>query len=167
MWDGECRLVPHLDAVLISHADLAHAGGLPFLVGRYGLKCPIIATVPVPRLCMRLLYDTYQNYSDRREFTAFSMSDIDDAFENAIQLKYSQRYHLTGKGEGVSVTPFCAGHTLGGAVWRIEHDLDDVVYMMNVAHRPDRYAWEEGEKKSFFFFFRYHSLSFTIGSQEY
>ncbi len=39
------RRVPHIDAVLLSYADIAHLGALPYLVGKCGLDCPIYATV--------------------------------------------------------------------------------------------------------------------------
>ena len=39
----------------------------------------------------------------------------------------------------VSVTPFCSGHTVGGSLWRVTVDGEDVVYAPAFAHRPDRH----------------------------
>lgn len=47
-----------LDAVLLSHGGLAHAGGLPFLLGaRGGAATPVYATAPVHRMGQLALYD--------------------------------------------------------------------------------------------------------------
>ena len=36
------RNIKHIDAVIISHADLAHIGALPYAVSKLGLNCPIL-----------------------------------------------------------------------------------------------------------------------------
>ena len=42
----------------------------------------------------------------------------------------------SGKGEGLVVTPFAAGHLLGGAVWRIRtRGGEEVGYAPDVNHR--------------------------------
>lgn len=39
------RRVPHINAVLLSYADVPHIGALPYLVRKCGMNCPIYATV--------------------------------------------------------------------------------------------------------------------------
>lgn len=41
----------------------------------------------------------------------------------------------SGKGAGIMVTPFAAGHLLGGAVWRIRRNGEDYVYAVDCNHR--------------------------------
>ncbi len=40
-----------------------------------------------------------------------------------------------GKGAGITITPFAAGHLLGGTLWRISKDDDDFVYAVDYNHR--------------------------------
>lgn len=41
----------------------------------------------------------------------------------------------SGKGAGILITPFAAGHLLGGAVWRIRKNGEDYVYAPDYNHR--------------------------------
>ena len=41
----------------------------------------------------------------------------------------------SGKGEGIVLTPFAAGHLLGGTVWRICKAGEDYVYAVDYNHR--------------------------------
>lgn len=40
--------------------------------------------------------------------------------------------------DGVRVTPFAAGHFLGGCVWRVEVAGEEVVYAVDTNHRKER-----------------------------
>lgn len=43
-----------------------------------------------------------------------------------------------GKGEGLIITPFAAGHMIGGSIWRISTSLgEDVVYAVDYNHRKE------------------------------
>lgn len=97
------------------------------------------------------------------EFDLFSLDDIDSAFQNFTRLTYSQNHHLSGayfffvffffgliftkmcailmvlgKGEGIVIAPHVAGHLLGGTVWKITKDGEDVVYAVDFNHRKER-----------------------------
>ena len=37
------------------------------------------------------------------------------------------------------ITPFAAGHTIGGTVWRIKKDTDEIVYAVNYNHKKERH----------------------------
>jgi cleavage and polyadenylation specificity factor subunit 2 len=41
--------------------------------------------------------------------------------------------------DAVRVTPFQAGHTVGGCVWRIEVAGEEVVYAVDINHRKERH----------------------------
>ncbi len=43
-------MLPTVDAVLLSHGDLAHLGGLPLAVASGALQAPIVSTLPVQRM---------------------------------------------------------------------------------------------------------------------
>lgn len=44
-----------------------------------------------------------------------------------------------GKGQGLTVAPYAAGHLIGGAVWRISLDGEDMVYAVDYNHRKERH----------------------------
>ena len=52
---------------------------------------------------------------------------------------YMQLSMLRGKGDGISVMAYAAGHTLGGAVWKIGKDAEDVVYAVDYNVRKERH----------------------------
>eukprot|EP00028_Trichosphaerium_sp_Am-I-7-wt_P006019 CAMPEP_0168537780 /NCGR_PEP_ID=MMETSP0405-20121227/20612_1 /TAXON_ID=498012 /ORGANISM="Trichosphaerium sp, Strain Am-I-7 wt" /LENGTH=163 /DNA_ID=CAMNT_0008566569 /DNA_START=33 /DNA_END=521 /DNA_ORIENTATION=+ len=109
-----------VDCVLISHPDLAHLGALPALYGRKGITAPIYGTIPIFKMGQMFLYDAYHSRLNNEDFNGFTRDHIDDAFDNFEQLKYSQKKALEGKGVGISITPYPAGHLIGGTVWRIQ-----------------------------------------------
>jgi cleavage and polyadenylation specificity factor subunit 2 len=114
------RVIDRIDLVLISHPDLAHLGALPYAIGRLGLKAPIYGTLPVHKMGQISLYDAYQaKWRCDGDFNCFNLDDVDAAFENFQQLKYSEKLTLTNSGEGITITPHVAGHLIGGSLWRI------------------------------------------------
>jgi len=50
-------LIDTVDAVLLSHATPAHSGALPYLVGRKGMRAPVICTLPTARMAALAAYD--------------------------------------------------------------------------------------------------------------
>lgn len=43
-----------------------------------------------------------------------------------------------GKGEGMTITPYAAGHLLGGTIWKITKDTEDIIYAVDFNHRKER-----------------------------
>lgn len=54
------RVLPQIDAVLLSYPDHLHLGALPYVVGKCGLNCPIYATIPVYKMGQMFMYDLFQ-----------------------------------------------------------------------------------------------------------
>ena len=55
-----------------------------------------------------------------------------------------------GKGSGLSITPFAAGHLLGGAIWRISTaGGDELVYAVDFHHRKERHLYSMGLQNLF------------------
>lgn len=46
---------------------------------------------------------------------------------------------VLGKGEGIVISPHVAGHLLGGTVWKITKDGEDVIYAVDFNHRKEKY----------------------------
>ena len=131
-----------VDAVLLSHCDTRHLGNIPRLVGRLGLpaRVPIYATAPVHKMGQMFLYDYLLSRTEYDEhFDAFSLDDVDAAFGRFVLLKYSQRVALSGRGAGITITALPAGHLIGGTIWRISKEGEEIVYAVNYNHRRDRH----------------------------
>ncbi|PSR93452.1 Cleavage and polyadenylation specificity factor subunit like [Actinidia chinensis var. chinensis] len=133
------RVASSIDAVLLSHPDTLHLGALPYAMKRLGLSAPIYSTEPVYRLGLLSMYDQYLSRKQVSEFDLFTLDDIDSAFQNVNRLTYSQNHHLSGKGEGIVIAPHVAGHLLGGTVWKITKDGEDVIYAVDFNHRKERH----------------------------
>ncbi|KAF9534723.1 beta-lactamase-like protein, partial [Crepidotus variabilis] len=66
--------------------------------------------------------------------------EVQDAFDAMNTLRYSQPTHLQGKCQGLTITPFNAGHTLGGTIWKIRSPSSGtIVYAVNVNHMRERH----------------------------
>lgn len=49
-------------------------------------------------------------------------------------------FQLTGKGHGITITPLPAGHTLGGAVWKISKSgEEDIYYAIDHNNKKERH----------------------------
>ncbi|KAL9644910.1 hypothetical protein ABK040_005390 [Willaertia magna] len=170
-----------IDAILISHSDLAHCGALPYLVGKCGLlqgkkKPKIFTTLPIVKMGQMHLYDAYQNIRQREDFDTFDLDDVDLCFDSIIQLKYSQRFPLTQtptsggttttsptspsttsvdgsteeqggslgtaaemEGEKLVICPYLSGRSLGGTVWKITKETDEIVYAVDFNIKKERH----------------------------
>ncbi|KAJ6964190.1 hypothetical protein NC652_002459 [Populus alba x Populus x berolinensis] len=133
------KVASKIDAVLLSYGDMLHLGALPFAMKQFGLSAPVFSTEPVYRLGLLTMYDQSFSRKAVSEFDLFSLDDIDSAFQNFTRLTYSQNHHLSGKGEGIVIAPHVAGHLLGGTVWKITKDGEDVVYAVDFNHRKERH----------------------------
>mmetsp|Transcript_5527 Transcript_5527/g.21224 ORF Transcript_5527/g.21224 Transcript_5527/m.21224 type:complete len:954 (+) Transcript_5527:50-2911(+) len=129
-----------VDAVLISYPDLAHLGGLAYCVGKLGLEANVYATTPVWKMGQMFMYDAHQARARAGDFDTFDLDDVDAAFDDSrtdrIMLKYSQRMHI---GAGIEVTPLIAGHMIGGTVWKVQKEIEEILYAVDFNHKKERH----------------------------
>ncbi|KAI8462590.1 MAG: beta-lactamase-like protein [Monoraphidium minutum] len=141
--------LPRVDAVLLSHPDLRHCGGLPIAVGRHGLAAPVFGTAPIARMGAMFAYDAFLSAQATCEFGSYDLDDADRAFAAVTKLKFTQPATIPGPCAaalaarlgcgGVVVTPYAAGHLVGGCVWRVEVAGEEVVYAPDTNHRKERH----------------------------
>ncbi|KAK2466104.1 hypothetical protein APHAL10511_001746 [Amanita phalloides] len=82
---------------------------------------------------------TEQDVSTQLKCVA-TLAEVHDAFEHLNTLRYSQPTHLQGKCQGLTITPFNAGHTLGGTMWKIRSPSSGtILYAVNVNHMRERH----------------------------
>ncbi|KAI0048061.1 hypothetical protein FA95DRAFT_1558455 [Auriscalpium vulgare] len=74
-----------------------------------------------------------------RQYVA-TPQEVHDAFDAVNTLRYSQPTHLSGKCQGLTITPFSAGHTLGGTIWKIRSpSAGTIMYAVNMNHMRERH----------------------------
>ncbi|XP_068342718.1 cleavage and polyadenylation specificity factor subunit 2-like [Pyrus communis] len=133
------RVASTVDAVLLSHPDTLHLGALPYAMKQLGLSAPVFSTEPVYKLGLLTMYDQFPSRKEVLDFELFTLDDIDSAFQNVTRLTYAQNHHLSGKGEGIVISSHVSGHLLGGTVWKITKDGEDVIYAMDFNHRKEKH----------------------------
>ncbi len=101
-----------LDAVVISHAHLDHAGALPLLF-KYGYRGPVYTTKPTRDLIILLLLD-YLKLCERTGITSFfSKSDVNEMLNHIVTLDYEETVDIS---PDMKLTLYNAGHILGSAL---------------------------------------------------
>ncbi|CAG8667410.1 18459_t:CDS:10 [Dentiscutata erythropus] len=133
------RVAKQVDALLLSHPDLSHLGAYPYAYGHFGLSCPVYATVPVVHMGRMCMYDIFQSKVNEDKFDTFALDNVDAAFEKVNTLKYSQPMVLGGKCKGITITAYAAGHTIGGTIWKIKKDTEEIVYAVDYNHKKERH----------------------------
>lgn len=132
------RVVRRVDAVLLSHSDISHIGALPYAVAKLGLTAPIFGTPALYKMAQMTLYDSYQAHQKAHDCPPFDLNDVDAAFSDNVsftELVFREQRKLDGT--DVKITPYCAGHTLGGAFWKITKEKDEIIYAANWNHKAE------------------------------
>lgn len=89
--------------MVLSHADIAHTGALPYAVAHLGLKSNhIYCTLPVQHLGHLALYELLASRHDTSNFDEFSYDDIDAAFEAIQGVRFGQKVNISA-----GVPPAC------------------------------------------------------------
>eukprot|EP00411_Alexandrium_monilatum_P109040 CAMPEP_0175699758 /NCGR_PEP_ID=MMETSP0097-20121207/34637_1 /TAXON_ID=311494 /ORGANISM="Alexandrium monilatum, Strain CCMP3105" /LENGTH=859 /DNA_ID=CAMNT_0017006967 /DNA_START=16 /DNA_END=2595 /DNA_ORIENTATION=+ len=137
-------LIPYLndlDLIILTHADIKHVGALPYLLTKYPIRCPVIATEPVSRLgelsCVSCLEDR-EKY--RTPVEDFEVDDVLRAFMSRIRpVNYRETFHVHARGRMLSVCPYPAGMHLGSAYWVLQSGGHSIAYLVDCSLRRGRY----------------------------
>ena len=119
-----------IDAVILSHSHIDHAGNLPNLV-KSGYRGPIYATSATRDLCNIMLYDSayiqerdieYVNKRHTKKHEPlvqplYDVVDVTTAMSQFISINYEQQLQVA---KGVTLKFLDAGHILGSAVTVLE-----------------------------------------------
>ncbi|KAH9173303.1 beta-lactamase-like protein [Lactarius sanguifluus] len=145
----------------------AHTGLYPYAHSRWGLKAPAYSTLP--RLKgIRDEEDvgsadeqekpvvganeepsgdspsvSQEGHSELSPYPQSHLSKgkyLHDSFNAVNTLRYSQPAHLSGRCQGLTITPFNAGHSLGGTIWKIRSpSVGTIMYAVNMNHMRERH----------------------------
>src|ERR1700722_262888 len=44
-----------------------------------------------------------------------------------------------GKFKSITITAYAAGHTIGGTIWKIKKDAEEIVYAVDYTHKKERH----------------------------
>lgn len=119
-----------IDAVVLSHAHIDHAGNLPNLV-RSGFTGPIYATGATRDLANVMLHDSAYIQERDAEFVnkkhrkrneppvepLYTSDDVVQTVNQMVGIRYHQKTEIA---DGVSISLFDAGHVLGSAITLLE-----------------------------------------------
>ncbi len=115
-----------VDAVILSHAHIDHAGNLPNLVKK-GFRGPIYCTHATKDLCEIMLADSAHIQQKDTEFVnkkrakqgknlfepLYTQADVDDTLQLMQGVNYHQEFEVL---PGITASFYDAGHILGSAV---------------------------------------------------
>jgi metallo-beta-lactamase family protein len=115
-----------IDAVVLSHAHIDHAGRLPFLV-KQGFTGPIHSTVATRDLCEVMLADSAHIQEKDADFLArrkreyveplYALADVSEALTQFQPHRYHDQFEVV---PGVTARFVDAGHILGSASVELE-----------------------------------------------
>lgn len=129
----------NVDAVLLSHSSVEHVGGLAMAVRHFGMTCPVYATYPVQNMGQLAVADAYCAFVAGRPPPPFDLKDVENAFDAIKTLRYRQKESLSGNALGINITAHNAGHSLGGTIWKIVKDTEEIVYAVDYNHKKERH----------------------------
>ena len=104
--------INRLDAIIITHAHLDHAGLVPYLY-KMGYKGPVYLTSPTRDISALLALDFIGVAYKQAAQPLFSSTDIKEMVKHSICLNYNEVSDIT---PDVRLTMYNSGHALGGAM---------------------------------------------------
>ncbi|KAI0015775.1 beta-lactamase-like protein [Xylariomycetidae sp. FL0641] len=154
------KQVPTISLILLTHATTSHIAAYAHCCKHFPLftRIPVYATTPVIALGRTLLQDLYSStpaaattippssldevsytnheYSADILLQAPTSEEIATYFSLIHPLKYSQPHQPLGSPfspplNGLTITAYNSGHTLGGTIWHIQHGLESIVYAVD------------------------------------
>ncbi|KAJ1597364.1 hypothetical protein NDA14_005783 [Ustilago hordei] len=147
------QLAPTIDLVLLSHSSLDHLGLFAYAHAKLGLRCQVYATMPVQSMGKLTVLEAIQTWRSEVDIEKESSSssfnthrclptanEVEDAFEEIKTVRYMQPTHLEGKCASLTLTAYNAGHSLGGAIWKIRSPTSGtVVVALDWNHNRERH----------------------------
>jgi cleavage and polyadenylation specificity factor subunit 2 len=151
--------VSAISLILLTHPTLNHLGAFAHCCKHIPLfsSIPVYATTPVVSLGRTLIQDLYasaphqasivpasalaESLSKSQVLANFLLQpptadEIASYFSKINPLKYSQPHQpipspFSPPLNGLTITAYNAGHTLGGTIWHLQHGLESIVYAVD------------------------------------
>lgn len=140
-----------INAILLTHASITHLGAYSYLckISPEFAKIPVYSTLPVINMGRMVTLDAYRSKGLLGPVVGseITLEDVEASFDKVIPLKYSQTVTLDPNSQdsasGVSsegtiqITPYNAGHSLGGTIWKIVRSQAVILYAVDWNHTRD------------------------------
>lgn len=132
----EASPINQIDAVVITHAHLDHAGLVPLLF-KYGYDGPIYLTPPTRDLMLLLQLDYIEVAVREGRKAPYESAMIREALKHAIMLDYG---NVTDIAPDIRLTFYNAGHILGSSIahFHIGEGLYNIAFTGDFKYEPTR-----------------------------
>ncbi|KAI5802667.1 beta-lactamase-like protein [Pyronema domesticum] len=125
-----------VDVLLISHFHLDHAASLPYVMSKTTFKGRVFMTHPTKAIYKWLIQDSIR--------VGNVHNTADNLYSEADHLSSYNRieaidYHTTLTHAGISITPYHAGHVLGGAMFMVEIAGLKILFTGDYSREDDRH----------------------------
>lgn len=134
--------ISDIDLILLTHPTISHLGAFCLLrhTNSAFASIPCYSTLPVVNIGQMCTIDAYRAQGIVGPFESAIMTedDIERIFESVRLIKISQPLRLRiPKLEQVVITAYDAGHTLGGAIWKISDGAEFALVAYDWNHSRD------------------------------
>ncbi|KAG7664949.1 uncharacterized protein J8A68_001535 [[Candida] subhashii] len=149
-WDGKDpnsvlfmeKHLMEINAILLSHSTPDFISGFVLLCIKFPSlmsTIPIYSTMPVNQLGRISTVEYYRANAILGPLSSsiLEIDEVDNWFDKVTLLKYQQSTNLMDN--KVIITPYNAGHSLGGAFWLITKRIDKVIYAPAWNHSKDSF----------------------------
>jgi len=118
--------INELDAVIISHAHMDHAGFLPYLF-KFGYKGPVYCTAPTRDVMALMQLDMIKIARNEGKEPIYSSDEVKEMVKHTICLNFEEVTDVT---PDVRVTFYNSGHILGSAMvhMHVGNGLHNILY---------------------------------------
>lgn len=125
-----------VDVLLISHFHLDHAASLPYVMTKTNFRGRVFMTHPTKAIYKWLIQDSVRVGSVHGTPDAlYSEADHLSSYDRIEAIDY----HTTLTHAGISITPYHAGHVLGGAMFFIEVAGLKILFTGDYSREDDRH----------------------------
>lgn len=141
-YNGPCSLpfldnidLTKIDALLVTHFHLDHAGALPYITERTNFTGKVYMTHPTKAILKYLLndYTRLVNSATNKDF--YTEKDLENCYNRIIAIDYHQEIVI----KDFRVTALNAGHVLGAAMFIIKLKNNRILYTGDYSTEEDRH----------------------------
>ncbi|TGZ85643.1 Metallo-hydrolase/oxidoreductase [Ascodesmis nigricans] len=126
-----------VDVLLISHFHIDHAASLPYVMSKTNFKGRVFMTHPTKAIYKWLIQDSVRVGNVHNENTEPLYTEADHL--SSYGRIEAIDYHSTITHQGISITPYHAGHVLGGAMFMVEIAGLKILFTGDYSREDDRH----------------------------
>ncbi|KAH9386244.1 cleavage and polyadenylation specificity factor subunit 3 [Nematocida major] len=124
-----------IDAILITHFHLDHAGALPYFTERSSFKGKVFMTHPTRAIFRWLLNDYVRVSNVSSDNDLFTEKELSQCYEKIIPIDYGQEIKI----KNATVIAYNAGHVLGAAMFLVKSADTSLLYTGDYSTEEDRH----------------------------